>query len=229
MDKKHFRPNFFFLIAILSVVFLAYYAQKSNNDPVTFKVSSQKALPKEGAGTQKGEESVSREPQLSQDSSADQALEGSEDSDAVVEWVREEAKALNSVSVDTEAREKYLADKVKSFGDRQLLRLQKMALSETAMMNERILSVYMIGQSSAGREMLKTIASQPTNNQPFEAHSEGEIKSTSERAARIMAIDALVKSPLPLDQRRSDLQEIMARTNDQFVKEYAQSKIKSLQ
>jgi hypothetical protein len=230
MDKKRFRPNFFFLIAILTVVFLAYYAQKNNNGPVTFKVSSQNALPTDDTDDTLGGDQK-REPQSSQhtDLPTDQTLGAMEDKDAVVEWVREEAKALDSVHVDTEAREKYIADKVKSFGGQQLLRLQKMALSETAMMNERILSVYMIGQSPAGRDMLKAIASQPKDNKSFEPHTEGEIKATSERAARIMAIDSIVKSPIPLEQRRSDLQEIMARTNDQFVKEYAQSKIISLQ
>jgi hypothetical protein len=224
MQKKQSKPNFFFVVAIVAVICLAYIARKKNTDEMTFTVDNTAPVERYVA-TDAQSQSIEdldnpQEPPPSE--VADKDLK------PLKQWIREESSSINSPKMNLKAREEELSEKIKNFGARQLAHLQKISEDKAAPMNERILSTFMLGKSELSRENLIGLASRPTDQTSFEPHTEGEIKATSDRAIKLMAVDAIVARNDSVENRLKDLQEIINKSNDLLVKDYAQKKTREV-
>lgn len=220
MQKKRFTPNLFFVVAILSVVFLAYYARKNSTDEMTFKVDKESPAERSVSTAQsESTENVDNPQEPPPAEIADKDLE------PLKQWIKDESASINSPKVNLKARDEELTEKVKSFSARQLAHLQKISEDKAAPMNERILSTYMLGKSDMSRQNLIDVASSATEQKTFEPHTEGEIKASSDRAIKLMAVDSIVASKDSVDNRLKALQDVINKSNDALVKQYAQKKL----
>lgn len=228
MEKKRFTPNLFFLAAILAVVFLAYYARQKNNDTVTFKIDP--APPEQASRSIAKSDSNDAEEataEIAESESSAVPPQKAED-ESLKKWVASEAVSLNRTSLNLEAYDREITEKVKNFGARQLEQLQQIAVNASAPMNERILSTYMLGQSAEGRQNLVDIAARETTQAVPKPHTEEEIKYTQERSQKIMAVDAIFKRTDSVENRLADLQQVINKSNDPLIKEYAAKKSNEL-
>lgn len=220
MQKKRFTPNFFFVVAILAVVCLAYIARQKNTDQMTFSID--KDAPVERTVSTIAQSDSIKDLDNPQEPPPSEVAD--KDLEPLKQWIREESTAVNSPKMNLKARDEELSEKVKSFGARQLAHLQKISQDEAAPMNERILSTYMLGKSELSRQNLIDLASSETNHKMSAPHSESEIKANSDRAIKLMAVDSIVASADSVENRLKALQEIINKSNDSLVKEYAQKK-----
>ncbi|MCC6137003.1 MAG: hypothetical protein IT287_00085 [Bdellovibrionaceae bacterium] len=222
MEKKRFTTSLFFLVPIIAVVFLAYYARQKNSDTVTFKIDP--APPQQATRVSASDDADS----IGMDGEGNLITDSKQELEPLQKWVSGEAVSLNRTAVNLEAHDREITEKVKNFGAHQLAQLQKIALNESAPMNERILSTYMIGQSEQGRQHLVDIAARETNLSVGKPHSEEEIKYTQERSQKIMAVDAIFKRADTIENRLADLQQVINKTNDALIKDYAVQKSNEL-
>jgi hypothetical protein len=223
MEKKPFKPNFFFVAAILLVLGLAYYARKGSPENITLRI--EEPTPEKRAIATASAHAMNAQSD-SNDAGVSSDLESKE---PLKQWVSQEAKVLDRTKVDMKFHDDMISQKVRSFGREQLTQLASIAKDPTLPMNERILSTYVLGKSELSSLELVDLASRASENKKFEAHSEEEIKSTQERSLKIMAIDAIVKSKNSMDSKLKDLQSVINASNDELVQQYAQTEARKLQ
>lgn len=145
-------------------------------------------------------------------------------------WFQDEAKLVNSTSLDRKAKEVELREMVKTFTPRQIQYLQKKVTDVQSPQVEKILSVYLLSLGGdATQDALVETASQNLNLEPAEPHTVQEVKNNQDRASRIIAIDAIAESDKPISLRIADLQKIIQQQQDATVKNYAQRKQSELQ
>lgn len=141
------------------------------------------------------------------------------------QWFHAESAQVNSTSVDLKAKEKELMQIAKSLDERKIRYLQKAPLNPKTSQAERILSIYMLTLGGErAQAALVDIASQDLNLERAQPHTTDEVKNNQLRASQIMAVDAIAESQRELNAKMDDLQKIIGKTADQFVKNYAQRK-----
>lgn len=218
MKKKPFRPNLFFVVAILAVVGLAYYARKTSSQEIHVRVDEPKVQFRKIAQMGDPKANVPTVG-LSSDLNVEEPVK---------KWVHDEAPELNRRNVDMKAYDERIEREIANYGEVQLQQLKVMAIDKTLPINERILSTYMLGKSSMAAEHLSEIASQNVEYKQHAPHSEGEIRASQERAIKIMSIDGIVKGEQSPQQKIENLKNIIKSSNDSLVKDYAQTKLNDL-
>ena len=145
-------------------------------------------------------------------------------------WFQTEAKLVDSTKVDLKAKETELEKIARSITDKEVRYLQRTSMDPASPQVERILSTYLLTRGGdVTQRALVDIASRPLSLSPAEAHSLQEIENNKERAINIMAIDSIAESSINLSERIRLLQEIIQKSQDASVKNYAQRKQDDLQ
>lgn len=215
-------PNLFFLVTILAVVFLVYFAKERNRTPMSIQISPES--PQENSESVFGN-IAQHKSKFKNILPEDQAkVEVTE----VQQWVKAEAASLNSTAVKLEEKEAVITHKVRLFGAHQLEELKKISLNSELPMNERILSTYILSKAESSRQALVDVAAAATENKKYEPHTEDEIKAISERSLRIMAINDIISRLDSVENKLDDLQQIVNKTNDDVVKKYALDQARTL-
>ncbi len=145
-------------------------------------------------------------------------------------WVRQEAKQLDSISVDSDAKLSELRARVARLTPSQSKLLLDTARSKAASAGEKILSTYLLIEAVPGSrgELQDFIGGPLQESGAHEAHSEAEMNGIREKSLRIMAIDGwAAKSKSNLAERKA-LARAIPNIQDSNVRSYAEEKLKEV-
>ncbi len=206
----------FFVLPLFAVLALAYYArQKSNTEPTFSVEDAPPTVVSDSDAETRGIDDLNEPPP---------SEIANKDLEPVVQWVKEESKVVDTSKVDMKERENYIVEKVRSYSARQLSQLQKISQDPNAPMSERILSTYMLGKNDASRRNLVDLAASENPVKDYAPHSTDEVKHNQEQSVRVMAIDEIAARKDSVENRLSELQDVINATKDPFIKKYAQQK-----
>lgn len=147
------------------------------------------------------------------------------------QWLSREARQLDAVNVDGEAKRREIRAKMKAITPAQSRQLAETAKNPKAPAAEKILSAYLLveGGGRTERELTDLITSPLKEDPNFEPHSEEEMKGIREKSLRIMAIDGLFSRARHEPSAREQLARAARETPDPGIRAYAADKLRQLQ
>lgn len=145
-------------------------------------------------------------------------------------WIAEEAKGLDSPSVDSEGKRREMKARASKFTASQSRQLRETALRPGVPAGQRILSAYLLveGGGVTQEDLRQLIQAPLTHSEPQPAHSQGEAAVAQEKALRIMAIDGLASRAKSDPGARAALAQAAQESADPYVREYAQRRLGQL-
>gem|GEM_PF-6747342 len=141
-------------------------------------------------------------------------------------WMQENAPSMDSFSLEDQRK---LDAFVQSLGPDNMEQLRQMALSLKLASAQRILSVFLLGQSSFGEKALQDFLTQEVplkRNAP--AHSVEETANGREKALRAMALEEWLKKAPSQEEAKKRLAALIPTLKDPWLKDFAQRKLQSL-
>lgn len=212
MNSKKILIFVVFIVGALSVV--RFFTQgPSRVDPGTKEALTESVTPStETAGDQKNQASaaVMEDPTFR-------------------EWIRAEAKKLNSTNLDGEKEEQRLSEFLAHI-DRQKSRLLLQVAQSGSSAGERILSTYLLvkGGPRTRSELQQLITSPLPDRGPVEPHTLEETLGIREKSLRIMAVDGLVSQAAKDPNARNVLAKAVEDIQDPYIKDYARRRLAEL-
>ncbi len=123
-------------------------------------------------------------------------MSGEEKAQELAVFLESEARSLDNAHTNTKEKQTALQERANKLDDVEKNQLKSVTLNNNRPINERILSVFLLGlsQGGAAQSLASEIAQAPLPDYgPSSPHSEAEIRNTQELALRYMAIDKLVQ------------------------------------
>lgn len=145
-------------------------------------------------------------------------------------WLAQEARKLDSPSVDSEKKQIEMRKIAQSLKPSQGRQLRKTALTTAAPAGQRILSAYLLVEGGLNtQEELRLLIQAPLENSgPVEVHSDNEVKSAQEKSLRIMAIDGLATRARTDARAREALAQAARESSDPQIRSHAQRRLQQL-
>lgn len=145
-------------------------------------------------------------------------------------WLSSEAKQLDQVNPDGEAKQRELKKAVSKMTPTQSRQLLQTARNPRSPAAEKILSTFLLVESGArGHEQLaELIASPLADSGPHAPHSEEEMKGVRDKSLRIMGIDGLFAQAQHDPRARETLARAIPGIDDAFIRKYAEDKLRQL-
>lgn len=147
-------------------------------------------------------------------------------------WVGREAKAMNSFNAEEEALKDHYQKIGENLSPEQFKLLSDVILNRKAILNERILSAYLIGYAgySSIEDLARVISAEIKVDGAPVAHSLAETQMVQERAMRVLAINRLVDLAKGPDKNaannaKDQLTKLIPTIKDATLRNYAQSKL----
>jgi hypothetical protein len=148
---------------------------------------------------------------------------------AFVDFLRIEAKSLDTVGIDAEAAERRAQSAASSMGPKEFQFARDVALSAASASGERIMAIFLLTSAGeAGWPALRNILSAPLSRDRVEPHTEAEHKSVQEKALRLMAVDALAEEAVTSERARAELRAWASATPDASLARTIQKKLDGL-
>jgi hypothetical protein len=145
------------------------------------------------------------------------------------QWIRQEAKSLDDLSVNGERKEADIREVVRKITPTQARQLRQTVMHPQSAAREKILSAYLLVEGGLNtREELKTAIAAPLTQKGGEPHSEDELKGVREKSLRIMMIDGLFAQAQKDPSARETLARAIVDSEDPYIKAYAQEKYDQL-
>jgi hypothetical protein len=145
------------------------------------------------------------------------------------QWIREEAKSLDNLSVNGERKEAEIREVVRKITPTQARQLRQTVMHPQSAAREKILSAYLLVEGGLNtRAELQKAISAPLAEKGGEPHSEDEIKGVREKSVRIMMIDGLFAQAQKDPSARETLARAIVDSEDPYIKAYAQEKYDQL-
>lgn len=146
-----------------------------------------------------------------------------------LQFLRAEAKALDSTNVDAEAAGLRAQSQASEMGPLEFQFARDTVLAESGPAREKIMSVFLLTSAgAAGWPALAGIVQAPVSREPVAPHTEAEMKSVQERAYRLMAVDALAEQAVKSAPARQELLDWLNRATEPSLRDYIQKKISDL-
>lgn len=147
------------------------------------------------------------------------------------QWLVQEAKSLDSPSVNGEKKKKEIREIVQKLTPAQSRQLLATAQNPQAPAGEKILSTFLLVEAGPiSHQDLRALITSPVEDQgPHQAHSESEMTGVREKSLRIMALDGLFSRAQSDPSAREALAKIIADIQDPYVREYARDRYSRLQ
>jgi hypothetical protein len=216
---------FVFLIVFAATSFNRFFIDK--------KKTMAEALEDGGPLFQKIASTLSEESARNPATTANESSESPEESSANAvfkSWFQTEAQLVDATSVDTRSKEEEIKQMVKVMGPPEVEYLKKTSINPKTPQNQRILSTYLLSLGGDhAKKALVEIASASLNIEPAEPHTLQEVLNHQQRAQALMAVDAIAESSMEVADRMRQLQDIIQKTQDETVRNYAQRKRDELQ
>ncbi len=141
-------------------------------------------------------------------------------------WLDERSNSFSSFS---EADQKQLKEKLAELEPADLDELKEISGSAQIPINKRILSLYMLGESTAGEMALKEfLADEIDLVENAKPHSMDESKNGREKALRVMAIEQLIERASSPEEAKAKLDQIIPTIKDPWLRSYALRKSKEI-
>lgn len=147
------------------------------------------------------------------------------------QWVKNEAKQLDSLNVDSAEKQMEIRKVVAKMTAPQSRQLLQTIKNPSSPAGEKILSTYLLveGGSKTHGELADLIAAPLAETQDYEAHSVEEMKGIREKSLRIMAIDGLFSQAQREPGARTALAKAAREAADPTIRAYAEDKLRQLQ
>ncbi len=142
-------------------------------------------------------------------------------------WIANEARAVDSMHVDSEAKRTELTKVIAGITKAQTQQLLQTARNTGAPAGERILATYLLAEARA-RELSTLITSPLPDFAGTPAHSEAETRAGQERSLRVMAIDSLVARAPSDPAALATLTATLEKVVDPSIRSYIQKKLTEL-
>lgn len=144
-------------------------------------------------------------------------------------FLKAEAKSLDSPNVNAEDAARRAFDEAQKMGPAEFEFARNTVLSEEAGAGERIMAVFLLTSAGeAGWPALRDIVRSPVSREPFDPHTEAEMKSMQEKAFRLMAIDALAEQAIQSPEARQELMGWLREATDPSIRKTIQAKLDEL-
>jgi hypothetical protein len=224
------------ILIILLVSFTAlYYFYKPHDDNLSFNntISSVKKMFKNSTNTtslvaidQLGNQNASSNTG-NPDSINSKANFQNFNSEQLQNWVKNEARALDSTNNNTREKQIELRAQAQTLSAPQIIMLQELAVNSKLAINDRILSAYIISlnASELSQEALFEVAkAQVPDFGPTLPHSEAELRHTQETAIRYMQIDELFQRSKTDTKALDKLKLLSQEAESAQIRSYAEKK-----
>lgn len=146
-------------------------------------------------------------------------------------WLSTEAKELDRLHVDGDAKRAQIRSVVKKMTPQQSRQLLQTAKNPKSPAAEKILSTYLLveGGLRTESELAELIAAPLEEPGHYAPHSEEEVKGIREKSLRIMAIDGLFSRAQKEPTAKAALARAASQATDPSVRAYAEDKLRQLQ
>lgn len=146
-------------------------------------------------------------------------------------WLSLEAKELDAVHVDGDAKRAQIRSVVKKMTPQQSRQLLQTAKNPKSPAAEKILSTYLLveGGLRTEAELAELISAPLEEPGHYAPHSEEEVKGIREKSLRIMAIDGLFSRAQTEPTAKAALAKAASQATDPSVRAYAENKLRQLQ
>lgn len=148
---------------------------------------------------------------------------------AIVEYLQREALRMDSPSVDQAQTAQEIQAQADLMQPKDLDFIQKIALSDSATANEKIMAVFLLSKAKGSEKNLADFVIAPLKHRPNPPiHSVEETAAMQEKSQRMMAIQELLERARTNSAARAELARAASEVQDSDLRAYIVKKMREL-